>query len=58
MLIVSLVTSLIVLDSLVTLSNTRGEIDRHYKLVRLTRRGLIREYIRLLVLINVKVKVC
>ena len=48
-------TSLIVPDSLVTPSNTRGEMDRHCKPARLTGRRLIREYIRLLVLINVKI---
>ena len=58
MLIVSLATLLIVLGSLVTPSNTRGEIGRHCKLARLIRRGLIREYKRFLVLIKVEAKVC
>ena len=58
MLIVSLATFLIVLGSLVTPSNRQGEIDKHCKPARLTRQGLIREYVRLPVLINVKAKAC
>ena len=56
--IVSLATFVIVPGSLVTPSSRQGEIGKHCKLARLTRRGLIREYARLPVLINVKAKVC
>jgi hypothetical protein len=56
-LIVSLATLLIVLEPLVTPSNTQGEISMHCNLARLIRQRLIREYTRFLVLIKVKAKV-
>ena len=48
MLIVSLVTLILVLDLIVTSSNTYEEIVKHCKSVHLIRQGLIREYIRFL----------